>query len=632
MPSHFRFAGFELHIASRSLLLAGAPVAIEPKVFDVLSYLVEQRERAVGRDELIAAVWGRVDVADATLQQAISRLRRVLRETPDVPFVRTVPRHGYQWVAPTQLLTEPSPEQRAEPMMRASAQAAAVPAALPRERATSPGIKSRWLVAALAGLVVFAGAILARLGLYNGDTRGNAAATQKAASPVARIPMAADASATATSPPCAAEMSAASCIERLSSHLSDPALASASRVPLLLQRAQEYLRTGGLAAATADLDTLDSQLDAATPPALTARMLYLRHRAAVLGSHPDQALGFAQRALAIYRQQGPSDAHAELLQSLGTAASRQGELDRALTWLDSALEMYLATKNEAGAIRTLASKAYTLSQLGRFADALTAARDAEQRAHGGASPDLQREALSALAWASIQNGRLSDAREAVHAALALPVADTNSAQSPSLHALLGFIDAAGGRFQEALSAWEAALSHTPEGSSTSTAAGLHLAVIYAALNLGDRAQAQTQYQQLRAMAARQPELTQSAEHAAALLAHAKGDDAQAAAHFAQVWAAARESGTLNQQMLADYADVLLRRNDLNTLETLLGEPALPAREGHLYQLVQARYLAHRGRRADAQAAFDRARALAGERYTRWLEVTRREIAAAPGTR
>ncbi len=622
MPPHYRFAGFELRVPTRELFLDGMPAAIEPKVFDVLSYLVEHRDRAVGRDELIAAVWGRVDVADATLQQSISRLRRVLRETNGAPFVRTVPRHGYQWVATTERVTDaalaPPPAQEAQPPDP--------PGAAPEPRSPASRRRGRrfWLSLGLAGVLGLALAAALRPMLQTSaggeSNRPPAMPTPASADPASGI----TAVVPTTQPACG--RAPRDCLAQLTTALSDTTLRPEGRAQLLLQRAAQHLRVADPTAAAADIDSAQAMPDITRLPGLNARALYLRHRIALASGTPEEASAFGQRALALYRGQGNSDDHAELLHSLGTAAGRQGALERSLAWLDAALQMYTLTRNDEGASRVLATTAYTLSQLGRFADSLATARLAQARATAQTSVDVRREAMIALAWASIQNGRLGDAREAVHNALALPAAEENPQQALSLRSLLGFIDAAGGRFREALSAWDDALAHTPEGSRSASVAGLRLAIVYAALNVGDRERARSQFRELEAMATAAAEFRPPAVHAAALMAAAEGDDVRAAQYFAEAWAAARASGSLNQQMLADYADVLLRRGELDTLETLLGEPALPVSEGHLYQLVQARYLAHRGRHDDAQAAFARARTLAGERYSRWLDVARREVA------
>jgi DNA-binding winged helix-turn-helix (wHTH) protein/tetratricopeptide (TPR) repeat protein len=97
----FRFETFELDSEARRLTRDGEEVAIGPRVFDLVAYLLEHRRRAVGRDELISAVWGRTDSSDAVLAQAILKARRAFGDGGDSSrCIRTVPRFGYQWAAP----------------------------------------------------------------------------------------------------------------------------------------------------------------------------------------------------------------------------------------------------------------------------------------------------------------------------------------------------------------------------------------------------------------------------------------------------------------------------------------------------------------------------------------------------
>ena len=56
-PPGYRFGDFRLAPAARELWQDDRLVALPPKSLDCLIYLVEHRERAVGRDELISAVW-----------------------------------------------------------------------------------------------------------------------------------------------------------------------------------------------------------------------------------------------------------------------------------------------------------------------------------------------------------------------------------------------------------------------------------------------------------------------------------------------------------------------------------------------------------------------------------------------
>lgn len=102
MNRSYRFAAFRLIPARRELWRDDAPVAVPPRAFDAIVYLVEHRNRAVGRDELIAAVWGRAEVSDGLLAQTVLAMRRAFDDTgKEQHYVRTVVRFGYHWVAPT---------------------------------------------------------------------------------------------------------------------------------------------------------------------------------------------------------------------------------------------------------------------------------------------------------------------------------------------------------------------------------------------------------------------------------------------------------------------------------------------------------------------------------------------------
>ncbi|HET6546126.1 MAG TPA: winged helix-turn-helix domain-containing protein [Rhodanobacteraceae bacterium] len=96
------FGRFRLDIAARELFAASERVDLSASAFDCLVYLVVHRDRAVGRDELISAVWGRTDVSDLQLSQAVSRIRSVLgNKAGRQAWIRTIPRYGYRWVADT---------------------------------------------------------------------------------------------------------------------------------------------------------------------------------------------------------------------------------------------------------------------------------------------------------------------------------------------------------------------------------------------------------------------------------------------------------------------------------------------------------------------------------------------------
>jgi DNA-binding winged helix-turn-helix (wHTH) protein len=97
--STFVFEPFTLDPARRRLTKSGEPVAISERQFDVLLRLIAQAGQVIAKDDLISAGWQDVAVADNSLEQAISALRRVLAGGT---FIETVPRRGYRFVAPVQ--------------------------------------------------------------------------------------------------------------------------------------------------------------------------------------------------------------------------------------------------------------------------------------------------------------------------------------------------------------------------------------------------------------------------------------------------------------------------------------------------------------------------------------------------
>lgn len=94
------FGEYRLDTARRELWRGDELVALPAKVFDCIAYLAEHRDRAVGRDELIAAVWGRADVTDNLLDQIMLRARRAVGDVNgERHVIRTIPRFGFSWVA-----------------------------------------------------------------------------------------------------------------------------------------------------------------------------------------------------------------------------------------------------------------------------------------------------------------------------------------------------------------------------------------------------------------------------------------------------------------------------------------------------------------------------------------------------
>lgn len=154
----YRFERHSLDVDRRELRRGTEIVAIEPQVFDLLRFLVSQRNRVVSKDDLLAEVWrGRV-VSESTLASRVAALRRAIGDSgKEQRLVRTVSRKGFRFVG--MVLEEAAPEPRKE----------AETAQLPRQETggLASGVRSvppeRRQLTIMACCVDGAGAIASRL-------------------------------------------------------------------------------------------------------------------------------------------------------------------------------------------------------------------------------------------------------------------------------------------------------------------------------------------------------------------------------------------------------------------------------------------------------------------------------------
>jgi DNA-binding winged helix-turn-helix (wHTH) protein/predicted ATPase len=95
------FADFRLDPDNACLWHGTQAVALTPKAFDVLYYLVTHPDRLVPKDTLLEAVWPATAVSDVVVRVAIGELRKALGDTAQAPrFIATVFRRGYRFIAP----------------------------------------------------------------------------------------------------------------------------------------------------------------------------------------------------------------------------------------------------------------------------------------------------------------------------------------------------------------------------------------------------------------------------------------------------------------------------------------------------------------------------------------------------
>jgi TolB-like protein len=96
----YRFDRFELDAERFELREDGAPLTAEPQVLSLLLFLVANRDRLVGKDEIIETVWrGRI-VSDSALSSRVKSARRLLGDDGGAQrFIRTVHGRGFRFIA-----------------------------------------------------------------------------------------------------------------------------------------------------------------------------------------------------------------------------------------------------------------------------------------------------------------------------------------------------------------------------------------------------------------------------------------------------------------------------------------------------------------------------------------------------
>ncbi|MFY9840318.1 MAG: winged helix-turn-helix domain-containing tetratricopeptide repeat protein [Xanthobacteraceae bacterium] len=95
----FVFGNCTLDPERRELRRRTSLVAVEPQVFDLLEYLIRNRERVVSRDELNSSIWGGRVVSDSTLSARINAARSAIGDSgAKQRWIKTLPRKGFRFV------------------------------------------------------------------------------------------------------------------------------------------------------------------------------------------------------------------------------------------------------------------------------------------------------------------------------------------------------------------------------------------------------------------------------------------------------------------------------------------------------------------------------------------------------
>ena len=117
----YRFEDITLDVATMRLARGDLELALEPKSFRLLQFLVENRHRVLGKEEIFRVVWPETAVSDNALTRAIAQIRKVLDDDPKEPrYIETVPTVGYRFIAPVTEdipVPQPKPAPRKKPLV-----------------------------------------------------------------------------------------------------------------------------------------------------------------------------------------------------------------------------------------------------------------------------------------------------------------------------------------------------------------------------------------------------------------------------------------------------------------------------------------------------------------------------------
>src|SRR5437762_2209584 len=97
----YLFEDYALNTDRRELHRGADIVSVAPQVFDLLDYLIRNRERVVSKDDLINAIWNGRSVSDAALTTRLNAARSAIGDSGEEQrLIKTLPRKGFRFVGP----------------------------------------------------------------------------------------------------------------------------------------------------------------------------------------------------------------------------------------------------------------------------------------------------------------------------------------------------------------------------------------------------------------------------------------------------------------------------------------------------------------------------------------------------
>jgi len=138
----YRFNNIEVDLSQYEIRENGQPLAVEPKVFDLIIYLIKHRVRLVSRDELFEQIWDGRIVSDTSLSNHVKSARKILGDDGNLQqVIKTVRSRGYQFIAN---IEDDSDDENAKLEMLASLPLSETSIKLPTK--TGKYFSQKWLI------------------------------------------------------------------------------------------------------------------------------------------------------------------------------------------------------------------------------------------------------------------------------------------------------------------------------------------------------------------------------------------------------------------------------------------------------------------------------------------------------
>lgn len=101
MTKYIQTGDYQIHPVAGHIQSGGQIVKVRPKTFELLLLLTEARGELVSKQEILRKIWDDVSVDEQVVFQSIKELRKIFN---DASVIKTVPRKGYAWALPVEMI------------------------------------------------------------------------------------------------------------------------------------------------------------------------------------------------------------------------------------------------------------------------------------------------------------------------------------------------------------------------------------------------------------------------------------------------------------------------------------------------------------------------------------------------